>query len=421
MFIPDKWGNVAQNSRVAEHAAAAFTAWARKNNLPEGEESVLMTYLENLGSIVTASDKCLQSIPVEEDTKAALHRFFGSKGRSHAHNGMESLPSSAGPSCTIPTGLMRSPPHPITTLRSSNSEHLLSTEANPVLDTFDTFQNQTIVVTQGGSDLAARNPPNRFIQGNTNPGQGPAWGLHVNTGRLGVQNPSNGMATESYTGVGTCGSGSVPYRAAAATVSSTGIDAFRTENVSYAETAVPSAGVGRFGDATLGYAHRSTPSLPNRHMMTNYRDSIGYVTPNYQFQSPYLRPAQGPPGFASAPTQQHQQLPGGNTNNFGGSRYGGGGGGFGPNQGQSVMWQPNFAMQRQMVDQSQYQCPPVLGQNPQHAHAAPLPHQVQQQPHFGAQNRNQLTRNATSSYEFYQAQHPYNGMHQAFGHVRSFP
>jgi hypothetical protein len=79
-FVPDETGNIHEPNDAAEFAAAALADWARTNGLPEGEERMLMTFLDTLGAIVTATDAKLQGLPVERKTRAALHQFFGSEG-----------------------------------------------------------------------------------------------------------------------------------------------------------------------------------------------------------------------------------------------------------------------------------------------------------------------------------------------------
>jgi hypothetical protein len=96
-FVPDESGNIHEPNDAAEFAAAALADWARTNGLPEGEERMLMTLLDTLGAIVTATDAKLQGLPIERKTRANLHQFFGSEGIndvSIGRNPVENLGSS---------------------------------------------------------------------------------------------------------------------------------------------------------------------------------------------------------------------------------------------------------------------------------------------------------------------------------------
>lgn len=78
-FVPDESASFHEPNDAAEFAAATLEVWARAYGLPEGEERVLMTFLNTLGAIGTATDAELQGLPVERKTRAKLHQFFRSE------------------------------------------------------------------------------------------------------------------------------------------------------------------------------------------------------------------------------------------------------------------------------------------------------------------------------------------------------
>ena len=79
-YIPDSdSGIIGQPGNVHVKIAEAMYQWARDFGLPENEENLLMSDLETLGAIVTATDAQLQALPIENKTKPVLHSFFGSQ------------------------------------------------------------------------------------------------------------------------------------------------------------------------------------------------------------------------------------------------------------------------------------------------------------------------------------------------------
>ncbi|CAB9512343.1 expressed unknown protein [Seminavis robusta] len=79
-FVPDHNGNIEEPNDAAKTAALALTGWAREHGVPQGEERILMSLLDNLGAIATANEAELESIPIEKKTRLLLHEFFGSDG-----------------------------------------------------------------------------------------------------------------------------------------------------------------------------------------------------------------------------------------------------------------------------------------------------------------------------------------------------
>mgnify|MGYP000308054741 CR=1 FL=1 len=125
-----------------------------------------MVLLGNLGAITTASDDDLEGIPIESNTKAALHAFFGSQGREHvAKPKNEGLGATGMDPADIPTtihagdGAHHSPllqGHPISTLRRFGPAMLTSFgRQQPVRTT--SFSNEDMHSNDFALDLSGTN------------------------------------------------------------------------------------------------------------------------------------------------------------------------------------------------------------------------------------------------------------------------
>jgi len=134
--IPNTKGEIRVPNDALFMVSTVLENWARQLGLPENEENILMADLQTLGTIATATDAELDSVPIESKTKAILHSFFGSQRSMGGYAGGERASSAPNATTKLTPGVLNpllpqvstknsfyeSPlvsDHPIATLRST--------------------------------------------------------------------------------------------------------------------------------------------------------------------------------------------------------------------------------------------------------------------------------------------------------------
>uniref|UniRef100_A0A6U2M2T7 Uncharacterized protein n=1 Tax=Leptocylindrus danicus TaxID=163516 RepID=A0A6U2M2T7_9STRA len=76
--LPDaETGEVISEAALAEQTVIAFRKWARRYEIPEGDEGVLLSVLGSISNIAQASWDTLSATPIDDLTRDVILAFFG--------------------------------------------------------------------------------------------------------------------------------------------------------------------------------------------------------------------------------------------------------------------------------------------------------------------------------------------------------